>query len=76
MVHIHDVVPGDVLYCNDDESDPIISKIEVDGEKRKFFYKTFRPDDIAESLWLDPAIGKHVFIHDLKQERFEFQKEE
>lgn len=73
MVHIHDLVPGDVLSLGSGEGDPIIDEILVDGNKRKIIYKPRANSFVNESLWLDPDIrvNNHIFIHDLKRERFE-----
>lgn len=77
-VHIHDVRPGDVLASTDTERDPIIYHVERDGEKVKLHYLPRRECDHMpnESLWLDPEIGAHVFVHDLMRERFEYIPEE
>jgi hypothetical protein len=76
MVHIHDVKPGDVLAIRGDESDPIIELVERDREKVRLHYKQ-RPGDffLRHSLWMDPDIGAHMFIADLRGERREFQSQ-
>lgn len=73
-VHIHDVVAGDVLGFCGNESGPIITKVERDGELVRFHYLPRGPKDHRPmmSLWMDPEIGSSCFINDLKGERFEF----
>lgn len=76
MVHLYDVVPGDILCVRDSEGDPIIDEIKRDGESVKFVYRPRPTDRLAadESLWMHPDSGGHVFIHDLKNERLIFQE--
>lgn len=68
MVHVHDVQVNDVISIRGDEADPIIDRIEVDGDKRKFIYKRREGDFVQETAWLDPDLGRHVFLHDLHRE--------
>lgn len=80
MVHLHDVEPGDILSTTESERDPIIQRIERDGDKVKFHYLRDGSVDhmVTESSWLDPSgeNSGHVFIHDLWRERFGFFKPE
>lgn len=78
MVHLHDVEPGDILSSTNSERDPIIHKVERDGDKVKFHYLRDGNVDhmVTESLWLDPnqENSGHIFIHDIWRERFGYFK--
>jgi len=74
MVHLDDVVPGDVLHCWGDERDRIIERVDRRPGQTQLHYK-FRSDEpIQCSVWMDNSrsdkrTGGHIFIHDLKNER-------
>jgi hypothetical protein len=78
MVHIHDVVPGDIISVRGDESDPIIQYIEQNGEDYRFHYRDRGPDAVKRSNWMQPWRGNghnKVFVADLKGERHEYSPE-
>lgn len=72
MVSIYDVVPGDILNIRGTEADPIIEKVEREGDFVRYHYKQREDDLIQHSMWLDKDLGPRVFIHDLKNEKAEF----
>lgn len=75
MVHIHDVVPGDIVHICGDEADPIIQEIKRDGQLTKFVYRPgARHPEIKETFWMDPNTSNGCFIHDLKGERFLYEE--
>ncbi len=72
MVSIYDVVPGDILYTMGREGDPIIEKVETVDNLVRFFYKNDHRTPVEHSNWMsDGPNSGHVFLHDLKGERFE-----
>lgn len=73
MVHIHDVVPGDVLSIYGDERDPIVERIERDGNKVRLHYKSHAGTLTKHSIWMNPEQGERMFVTDLKNERREFE---
>lgn len=76
MVYIYDVVPGDILHIRGDESDPIIERVEHSGDEIRFQYKVPKNvgTKITKSSWMlrNSRFGNKTFIHDLKNERLEF----
>ena len=76
MVHFDDIVMGDVLYIRGKEDDPIIKEVERNGDLVRFHYIPTTRSPVTETMWMDPELGCHVFINDLKNERAGFVEEE
>lgn len=76
MVHIHDVVVGDILGLFDvDESNAtIIQRVERDGDKVRLHYMLGPNQNIPHSVWLDPERSAKMFVLDLKGERHGFRE--
>lgn len=71
MIHVLDVVPGDILYVRGTENDAIIKEVQVNEEGLvRFVYDRRMKPDIPHTIWMDPEDGNGcVFVHDLKRER-------
>ncbi len=76
-VDVRNVVPGDILYADGTEQDPLITNVEQKDGLVRFHYKSVPWSDINESHWMDPDDRRFgngsTFIHDLKRERDEFE---
>ena len=85
-VSIYDVVDGDILDSRGGEGDPIIERVERDGDRVRFHYKHREPTEIQKELNITPVavsnwMGKDVtgcsgfvFIHDLRNERKDYER--
>lgn len=78
MVKFADVKPNDILHISGDERDPIIERVEFDG--RGLVRLHYKPRNVlnqwypVNSNWMETAHGNHIFIHDLYNERADFEK--
>lgn len=79
MVSVFDVRPNDIIHVSGDERDPIVERVEHNDKGQVRFHYKQSPQrrmsrNIDTTLWMPAVPGQmdKVFIHDLMNERVEF----